>query len=323
MQLSFRQPPEGGSLVPGTMHAGMIRAPLRAANASRALALGVAASLVLGTVMAARPAEPGSADPPREALRRHRLDERAREASRTLDGLAAALGAARDAARRGVGLVQSGDEPAEPALEEAAALVEAAIPEAEAAGAALAALQGFASAVGATQVVPPVAGPADLRGIAGQLRDAAAEAGPVVERRRAAAATLQELETALAALEADDPEGALDALASAGVERELLAEWSPPPVTLPLWLRITNRLIRAAEEIARAALKGDAAAARRAADRYAAAADEARRADVSLALTLTEAADGLTATPMRRLGNALADVETARAAVASLMLGRP
>jgi hypothetical protein len=162
---------------------------------------------------------------------------------------------------------------------------------------------------------------ADLRGIAGQLRDAADAAGPVVEKRRAAAATLERLEAALAALEADDPQGALDALASARGERELLAEWSPPPVTLPLWLRTTNRLIRAAEEIAHAALEGDVAAARRAARRYAAAADEARRADVSLALTLSEAADGLTATPMRRLGNALAAVETARAVVASLMLG--
>jgi hypothetical protein len=305
------------------MHAGMIRARLRGAKASRAITIGIAATLAVGAVLAARPANPAAADPPREALRRQRLDERAREASRALEAFAAALGAARDAARRGVVLVQAGDESPAPALQQAAALMEAAIPEAEAADAALTVVRGYAAAARAEVDLPAVATPAELRGIAGQLRDAAEAAGPVVERRRAAIATLEQLEAALAALDAEDPLTALEALAAARAERSELVNWEPPPVTLPLWLRTTARLIDAAEAIADAVIDGDAAAARRAARRYAAAAEDAQRADVSLALTLSEASDGLTATPMRRLGNALAAIEAARASVASLMLVRP
>jgi hypothetical protein len=290
---------------------------------SRAVAGGLAATLALGAVLAARPADPAAADPPRESLRRQRLDERAREALNALEALAVALGAGRDASRRGVALVQSGDEPPAPALEQAAELLESAIPEAEAAGTAFAVLRGYAAATRAGIDIPAVATPAELRGIAGQLRDAAEAADPVVARRRAATATLEELEAALAALDADDPRTALAALDAAREQRAELASWEPPPVTLPLWLRTTGRLIGAAEAIADAVIDGDAAAVRRAARRYAAAVEEARRADVSLALTLSEAADGLTATPMRRLGNALAAIEAARAAVASLMLVRP
>jgi hypothetical protein len=98
----------------------------------------------------------------------------------------------------------------------------------------------------------------------------------------------------------------------------MLAAWEPRPVTLPLWLRTTRQLIGAADDIARAAAEGDADAARRAARRYAAAAEDAHRADVSLALTLSEAGAGLTATPLRRLADQLAAIEDAEAAVAGL-----
>ena len=61
----------------------------------------------------------------------------------------------------------------------------------------------------------------------------------------------------------------------------------------------------------------------RAARRYAAAAEDARRADVSLALSLSETGASLTATPLQRLARVLAAVEAARAAVASLVHGTP
>jgi hypothetical protein len=90
-------------------------------------------------------------------------------------------------------------------------------------------------------------------------------------------------------------------------------------VTLPLWLETTRDLIRAADAIAAASQAGDEAAARAAARRYAAAAQEAHRADVSLALTLSETGSGLTSTPMRRLADELAAIARARAAMASLL----
>jgi len=298
----------------------MIRVLFARARPRRSLAAGVAATLALGAVLAARPADPSLSDPPRQASRLQHLHGRAREASDELAAYAAALEAARDHARRGVALVQSGDEPPAPALEEAAARLDAALPAAEAAQVALSALRGVAAAMPTVVAIPPVAGPAELRGIAGQLRSAAEASGAFVARRSAATHTLEHLEVALAALEADDPSVALDALARARAARSRLEAWVPPPVTLPIWLRTTDRLIRAAEGIARAVLADDAAAAERAARRYAAAAEEARRADVSLALTLSEAGDGLTSTPMRRLAAALAGSEAARAIVASLML---
>jgi len=323
VQLSFRQPPEDGSLGAGIAHRGMIRVQLGRATSRRALAVGILATLALGALLSARSADPALADPPRQALRLGHLDARARAASGALDDYVATLAAARDAGRRGMALVQAGDEPPAPALEAAASLVEAATPAAEAAESALSALGGVAAATGAGVEIPMVAGAVELRGIAGQLRLAADAAGSFVARRQAAVHTLEHLESALAALDAGDPSAALDALAEARAARSRLAAWDPPPITLPIWLRTTERLIRAAEAVARAVIDGDAAAAERAARRYAAAAEEARRADVSLALTLSEAGDGLTATPMRRLATALAGVEAARGIVASLVLDRP
>jgi hypothetical protein len=289
----------------------------------RGLAVGLAATLALGVTLAARPADPTLADPPRQALRLRFLDARAREAIAALDAYAAALAPARESARRGAARVQSGDEPAAPALTDAAARLEAAAPEASAAVAALDLLRGVAAAVVPDRLIPAVAGPDELRGIVGQLADAADAADPVVARRIAAEQTLEHLAAALAALDRGDAEDALTSLADARDARRVLASWTPSPVTLPLWLRTTERLIDAAAAIARAVLDDDAEAVERAARRYASAAEDARRADVSLGLTLTEAGDGVTATPLRRLGTALAGIEEARAIVASVMLDRP
>ena len=131
--------------------------------------------------------------------------------------------------------------------------------------------------------------------------------------------TLLHLEDALAALDADDPQAALPALEAARQARGQLAEWDPAPVTLPLWLETTDRMISSAGRLAEATLAGDEAAALQAAREYAAAAEDARRADVSLALSLSETGSGLTATPLRRLAEALGEVERARAVVASLV----
>jgi hypothetical protein len=279
---------------------------------------GVAGALLLGLVLALRPAAADAADPGLEAARQRALLERAADADAALAAMEAQLRPARDAARDGASLIVAGEDDPQPSLEEAAAILEAAGPEAGAAAEALARLRGTAAAVRPGAVIPALAAPDDLAGIAGQLRDAATAAGPFLERRRAAERTLERLADALAALEADDLAAAERALDAARQARAMLAAWEPRPVTLPLWLRTTRQLIAAADDIVRAAEEGDPAAARAAGRRYAAAAEEAHRADVSLALTLSETGAGLTATPLRRLADQLAAVEDAKAAVASL-----
>jgi hypothetical protein len=297
----------------------MIRAAVsRRAPGSRTL-VGVAAALLIGVLLAARPADPAAADPAAQWARQRALVARADAADAALLVLQEALRAARDAARRGAALVLDGDDPAAPPLTEAARLLEAAAPQSEAAVAAMDRLRGTAAAAGAGVSIPIVPEPGQLTSIAGQLRDSAGGVEPFVERRRAAQRTLERLRSALAALQDNDPVAALPPLDEARVARAVLAAWEPAPVTLDLWLETTDRMIAAADAIAEATLAGDAEAARDAAADYAAAAEEARRADVSLALSLSEAGSALTATPMRRLADALAEVERARAVVASLL----
>jgi hypothetical protein len=179
-------------------------------------------------------------------------------------------------------------------------------------------LRGTAASVRPGLSVPPIRGGTELLQIGGQLLEAAAAAEPFLERRLASERTLERLDDALSALRADELTAAAEALDDARDARSTLAAWEPRPVTLPLWLRTTRRLITAAEDIAAAAASGDAAAARAAARRYALAADEAHRADVSLALTLSETGAGLTTTPLRRLADELAAIEDAQALVRSL-----
>jgi len=77
-------------------------------------------------------------------------------------------------------------------------------------------------------------------------------------------------------------------------------------------------MIDAALALVDASEAGDEAVARAAADAYASAAEEANKADISLALSLSETGSGLTAVPLQRLAEALAAVTAARAAAASL-----
>ncbi|HEX6127476.1 MAG TPA: hypothetical protein VF071_00485 [Candidatus Limnocylindria bacterium] len=297
----------------------MIRvAASRRAPGPRTL-VGVAVALLLGALLAARPADPAAADPAAQWARQQALVARAEEADAALLALQEALQAARDEARRGAALVLDGDDPPASSLTEAARLLDAAAPESAAAVAAMDRLRGTAAATRAGISIPIVPEPGQLASIADQLRDSAGAVDPFVERRRAAQRTLQRLGSALAALEDNDPAAALAPLEEAREARAVLADWEPAPVTLDLWLETTDRMIVAADAIAEATLAGDAEGVREAAADYAAAAEEARRADVSLGLSLSEAGSALTATPMRRLADALAEVERARAVVASLL----
>lgn len=306
------------------MHSRMIRAIRRWQPRRRGWWLGGAATVLLGLLLSARPASPAAGDPAAEARRQAVLRDVATSADSAWAALEARLQAARDPARQGAALVVDGSEAPEPALEAAADLLDAALSAADEAAIAERRLAGTLRSVrpdlvGLTPDPLPTA--EQLAGIAGQLRSAAEAAGDFVQRRHAADETLARMRAALAAFARDDVSAALGQLDAASEARAVLLEWERPPPTLDLWLSTTGELIAAARAIADAALAGDPQAAEAAAESYAAAAENARRADVSLALSISETGAGLTATPLRRLADALAAIAAARAAVAPLQQG--
>jgi hypothetical protein len=129
---------------------------------------------------------------------------------------------------------------------------------------------------------------------------------------------LSALSDALAALDDDRAEAALNFLAGASAPLELLRAWPDPPVTLALWLTTTDGLLEAVRAMASATLADDPAAAAKAAADYQRAAEAARGADVSLALALSEGGAAVTAIPLRRLADGLADVAALREAIATI-----
>lgn len=280
--------------------------------------MGIAGALALGIVLAVGPG--GLADSVLQAGREAYLSGVASDADAAFEELEGELDAALDSARQGAALILDGDQPPQEPLAAAADLLDGAGPAAVEANAAASRLGGSLVAVypRSETSIPDLPTGAELAGIAVQLRAAADAAEAFLPRRHAAEDTLAELERALAALDAGDIDAALAALDAAAEARSVLLDWEEPPPTLSLWLATTGAMIVAAQDIVDAAMAGDEAAARRAADAYAAAAAEAQRADVSLALSLSETAAGLTNTPLRRLADALAAVEEARAAAASL-----
>jgi hypothetical protein len=280
--------------------------------------MGIAGALALGIVLALGAG--GLADSVLQAGREAYLAAVATEADAAFEELESQLDAALDAARHGAALILDGDQPPQDPLGQAADLLESAGAAAADANAAAARLRGTLVAVHprSETSIPDLPTGADLASIAAQLRAAADTADAFLLRRHAAEDTLAELERALAALDARDLGAALGALDAAAEARSVLLDWEEPPSTLELWLETTGAMINAAQEIVDAAMAGDEAAVRRAADAYAAAAVEAQRADVSLALSLSETAAGLTNTPLRRLADALAAVEQVRAGAASL-----
>jgi hypothetical protein len=277
--------------------------------------LGLAAALVLGMLLGAKPPVPSPADDPSQAAREAHLRGVAADAAAACSELLRQLHSARDAARRGAALIVEGDTPPQRALSLAADHLEQAEPLAVRAGAATRRLRGTLQSVrpGGEPTVADLPTAGELAGIATQLRAAGDAAAAFLERRHAAEETLAQLGRALDALDRGDLDAASAALASASAARQVLVDWEEPPTTLGLWLQTTDAMITAAADMVEARRTGDAAAAQRAVDAYAAAAQDAHRADVSLGLSLSETGAGLTGTPLRRLADALAAVEEARA----------
>ena len=280
--------------------------------------VGVGAVLALGTVLAARPAGAAS-DPTVATERAAALRAEAAEATQRLDTLIAQLQNALDAGRRGSALVVDGDDSPRADLEDAARLLAAASDEAAQAGAAADRVEGMLAAV-APERGPLPAGPSSalLPGIAAQFTSAADAAEPFVARRHASADTLDALAAALSALDDDDPRSALTALERAESSLQAVRDWEDPPTVLPFWLDTTGELVAAARRIAEASLAGNAQAVKRAADRYARAADEARQADTALAIAIAESGSSLAATPLQLLADALEAATAQRQALAEI-----
>jgi hypothetical protein len=285
---------------------------------------GALAVILVSGGLAARPAAAASADPAGEAARQAWLVTTAGATDVALERLQVELEAAIDSARRGAALIISGEEPPGPALIESAAVLEASRDEVTQAAAATTQLRGTLACArpGAAQLAADGAVPDEVLSVAVQLRASASAADPFVERRWAADATLTALSNALAALDGDDPHGALVALDEADAAMEVVAAWDEPPPSLGYWVQTTGALLGAARAIADATLANDPAAATAAAEAYRAAAATARDADRALALAIAEAGSALAVVPMRRLADALAEVIALRADVAAVTAGQ-
>ena len=278
---------------------------------------GIVGALLLGSLLTLRPA---AADPTLTASRQATLLRLAAADDARLAAVAAALERAIDAGRRGAARIIQGETPPAADLEQAADAAARAMQLGADSQRADAAVDGTRLAVMPGQPALP-AGPhsADLSGVDGQLRDAAAASGGFVERRHAAAETLEAMRAALAALDRGDAAAAIPTLDRADAARRVVRAWPEPPVVLPFWLRTTDRMLSAARDIADATLAGDAAAARRAGRAYRRAATHARRADTALALAISESGAALASVPLRRLAEALDATSERRTAVASVL----
>jgi hypothetical protein len=280
---------------------------------------GVLLILLLALLFGLRPADPASADPSTAAARAAWLDGTARTAQSDLRRLAELLEAAVHDARSGGALTVAGDDPPAPPLNAAADRLDGGLQVAHDAELAITILRGTAAAVDPGLELPPSSmNRAALSSIAGQLRAAADAATSFVARRHATDAVLGDLGDALAALDRDQPQAALDSLARAAAPLELVRTWPSPPITLALWLTTTDALLAAVREMADASIADDPAAAEKAAADYAKAAEAARGADVSLALALSEGGAAVTAIPLRRLADGLADITALQESIGPL-----
>jgi hypothetical protein len=285
----------------------------------RAPLVALAAILVLGVCLGLRAADPASADPPAAAARAARLAQVAHSADAALGRLSELLEATVDDARSGAALTVAGGDPPAPPLTAAAARLEAGTAVAAKAQSALRLLVATAASTDPAAAMPSLSvNRAALASIAEQLRGAADAATAFVERRHATEWVLRALADALAALEREDPRSALDFVAGADAPLGLLKAWPSPPITLALWLTTTAELLAAVRAVAAASLSGDTGAEREAAARYADAAKAARGADVSLALALSEGGAAVTAAPLRRLTDGLAELAAVREAIGPL-----
>jgi hypothetical protein len=280
------------------------------------VALGVAAVLVLGGVLALRPAGIG---PVASAAHRADLLVRAGAAHAALRRLAAAIDGALQEGRHGAAATVSGDDPPGAHFRAAAGRLEASEPAAGHVAVALDALRGELAIDGRRDAPVLRLAASDLGSIALQLRGTASPADAFAEMRLGTRRVLDELQAALVALGGGDLAAATTALDGADDALARVRAWPGKLATLPLWIATADRLLAALHDVADARAAGDAAGEARALAAYRAATADAAQADRALAIALAEGGGGISEAPMARLADALAKVEAASAAVAPLL----
>jgi hypothetical protein len=284
----------------------------------RAATTAIVVALAVGIGFGLRSPDASRADAPGEAARLASLRSGVAAADGALERLEAVLGNAIDHARRGTARTVAGEEP-EPELTAAAEVALAGADTANAARRALRDLVGVASAVApGTSVAAISFDGTELQLIAAQLTASAEAATVFVERRHATEAVVEALADGLAALDRDDPRGALESLAAAEAPLAALAAWAERPPLLRHWMTVSGDLLDAARDIATAAIDRDPVALEVAAERYATASEAAQGADNALAFALSEAGSAVSATPLQRLARAAGEVGDLRAALQSL-----
>jgi hypothetical protein len=303
VELGLREGGDAG----GAVHRAMI--------GMRALLSAVAVPIVLVPLLGT----PGT-DPSAGLESRRLVVTRAERADAALADLQAALEPGLDAGRSGAAAVVEGADPPGPRLEEAASRLADAGPAAAHVRSAISELEAARRArePAATTLEAPVSS-GEVSSIAAQLEATAAAADTFAAMRLRATGVTAEIDEALAALEAGDLEAAAQRVASARSHHAALASWDVDFATLPVWLETTDEMIGAVEGIIEATRQEDHAAAARAADEFAALADESATADRALRIALGEGGAAVTAAPLGRLADLLRRVEQARLAVATIL----
>lgn len=262
---------------------------------------------------------PGAPRPEMAIEARRLVTDRHATADAELATLAAALDEALDVAHDGAAAVLGGTEPPGPAIVAASEALAGAVPLAERAASAVAALES-ARLAQSPDVVPLPAGvdAAELGSIAIQLAGTAEAADEFAAMRMHAANVPTELDTALASLTDGDLDAAGAALGRARADHAAVAGWDAGFATLPIWVEVADATIGAVERLLKAIRADDTEAADRAAADFADLADEATRADRALQIAMSEGAATVTAAPLSRLARAVGTLREQRAAVGRL-----
>ena len=159
----------------------------------------------------------------------------------------------------------------------------------------------------------------ELASIGAQLEAAMEAADAFVLMRQRAEGMAGRLDEALAALADGDLATADGHIGTARGDLDAIQGWDVDFVTLPVWIETADAMIGAMERIVAATRAGDSAAADRAAEDFAAAAEEAASADRALRIAIGEGGSAVTAAPLGRLAQVLRSVAAARAEVASIV----
>lgn len=283
------------------------------------MALGLLGIACLGILFSLRPADPGLADPVREARLEAAIGHQAEVADAALAALLKALQEALDEARAGAAATISREELPGARFIAAATAVEGADPLLEAARDDLSELAALLAArPGATAPELDLSA-ADLAALAAALRSTRASADAFAGMRMATERVLNALHDALAALDGDDPSAAAGAVRQGTAALDEVRAWTGRLPTLKIWTDTSGALLDALGRLAEARSDGTLSEAEAASRAYAKAAEGASVADRARALVISESGGEVSASALADAVAAVRAVEAARVVIADLV----